>query len=112
GLAMLAILLLSTFLDDQGWWRVLLYWVSWIILLLVSISAGVSLFVTEREERKWDVLLCTPLQAHQIVLAKLFAGLASLAPVGVLLAGFWAIVELLRGVSLIGMVMNIVTLAQ
>jgi ABC-type transport system involved in multi-copper enzyme maturation permease subunit len=112
GLGILAVLLLSTVADTQGWWRVLLYWVSWIILLLVSISAGVSLFVTEREERKWDVLLCTPLQAHDIVLAKLFAGLAGLAPMGLLLAAFWALIELLRGVTLLGMVMNMVTLAQ
>jgi ABC-type transport system involved in multi-copper enzyme maturation permease subunit len=112
GLGILAVLLLSTVADTQGWWRVLLYWVSWIILLLVSVSAGVSLFVTEREERKWDVLLCTPLQAHDIVFAKLVAGLAGLAPMGLLLAAFWALIELLRGVSLLGMAMNMVSLAQ
>jgi ABC-type transport system involved in multi-copper enzyme maturation permease subunit len=112
GLLLLIVLLVTTFPDSSGGWRVLLYWVSWIVMLLVSISAGVSLFVTEREERKWDVLLCTPLAAHHIVFAKLLAGLAGLAPMTLLLAGFWSLVELMRGVSLTGVMMNMVTLLQ
>lgn len=112
GLGILIVLLISTFPDDTGGWRVLLYWVSWIVMLLVSISAGVSLFVTEREERKWDVLLCTPLRAHHIVFAKLIAGLAGLAPLAMLLVGFWSVIELVRGVSPAGVMMNMVTLLQ
>lgn len=111
GLVILAVLLITTFPDDAGGWRVMLYWVSWIVLLLVAISTGVSLFVTEREERKWDVLLSTPLRAHQIVFAKLIAGLAGLGPMSLLLVGFWSLVELLRGVTPLGMLMNMVTLA-
>src|SRR6185503_14442452 len=53
GLAILLFLLTTTIVDTDGWWRVLLYWVSWIVLLLVAIASGISLFVTEREERKW-----------------------------------------------------------
>jgi ABC-type transport system involved in multi-copper enzyme maturation permease subunit len=111
GLTILLFLLLTTIVDGEGVWRILLYWVSWIVMLLFSISAGVSLFVTEREERKWEVLLCTPLRAHEIVFAKLVAGMAGLAPMALLLAGFWALFELLFGVTLGGMFMNMVSLA-
>ena len=112
GLVILTFLLLTTIVDDAGAWRVLLYWSSWIVLLLTAIACGVSLFVTEREERKWEVLLCTPLRAHQIVGAKLVAGLAGLLPMSLLLAAFWALMEWMHGVSLAAIFMNVVTLGQ
>jgi ABC-type transport system involved in multi-copper enzyme maturation permease subunit len=108
GMVLLAFFLFTTLVPNWGAWRVLMYWISSIIFLLVSLATGVSLFVTEREERKWDVLLSTPLESHRIVLAKLLAGLAGLTPLAVSLAGFWAVCELLWGATLRTIVMNIV----
>src|SRR5262249_21765725 len=55
--------------------------------------------------------LSTPLQAHQIVTAKLAAGLAGLAPMVLLLGGFWLLCELAMGVTPGGLVMNSVAIA-
>lgn len=96
GLLILGLLMLTT-MGAEGWWRVLLLWFSWIILYLVALANGVSLFVTEREERKWDVLLSTPLVAREIVWAKLLAGLAGLAPLAILLVVFWSLMTLAYG---------------
>ncbi len=70
-------------------------WIGSGVLVVAALSAGVGLFAKEREERKWDVLLSTPLTAGEIVGAKLTAGLLSWVPLaGVLglLFGFmsWA----------------------
>jgi ABC-type transport system involved in multi-copper enzyme maturation permease subunit len=108
GMVLLAFFLFTTLVPHWGAWRLLMYWISSIIFLLVSLATGVSLFVTEREERKWDVLLSTPLESHGIVLAKLLAGLAGLTPLAVSLAGFWAACELLWGATLRAIVMNLV----
>jgi ABC-type transport system involved in multi-copper enzyme maturation permease subunit len=90
GVAILGFLLLTTMVSE-GWWRILLLWFSWLILYLVALANGVSLFVTEREERKWDVLLSTPLRARDIIAAKLLAGLAGLAPLAIILVVFWTL---------------------
>jgi ABC-type transport system involved in multi-copper enzyme maturation permease subunit len=93
GVGMLAFLMLTTIVSE-GWWRILVLWFSWLILFLVALANGVSLFVTEREERKWDVLLSTPLRARDIIAAKLLAGLAGIAPLAIMLVVFWTLTAL------------------
>jgi ABC-type transport system involved in multi-copper enzyme maturation permease subunit len=105
GVAILAFLMLTT-MGSEGWWRVMLLWFSWIILYLVALANGVSLFVTEREERKWDVLLSTPLRARELIWAKLLAGLAGLAPLAILLVVFWGLMTLAYDGSLVSVVMG------
>jgi ABC-type transport system involved in multi-copper enzyme maturation permease subunit len=97
--------LLTTIISD-GWWRVLVLWFSSLILLLVALANGVSLFVTEREERKWDVLLTTPLGSAEIVAAKLVAGLAGLAPMAAIMVFFWGLMGFAFGVGLQGGIMT------
>jgi ABC-type transport system involved in multi-copper enzyme maturation permease subunit len=55
----------------------------------MALANGVGLFVKEKEERKWDVLLSTPLGSGDILRAKLLAGLVPLAPPTALLLLFW-----------------------
>ncbi|MHC4605860.1 MAG: ABC transporter permease subunit [Planctomycetota bacterium] len=55
----------------------------WIIFLLVAAGGGASLFVKEKEEKKWDILLSTPLTRGQIAYGKLAGGLLGLAPLAV-----------------------------
>jgi len=104
GSALLVFGLLTTLVSD-GWWRVLMLWFSSFVLILVALANGVSLFVTEREERKWDVLLTTPLRAIEIVTAKLLAGLSGLAPMAVILAFFWTLMAFAFGIGLVSTLM-------
>jgi ABC-type Na+ efflux pump permease subunit len=108
---LLGFLLFTTFMDGEGVWRIVMFWVSWFILVLTALANGVSLFVTEREERKWEVLLCTPLSSQEIVSAKLLAGLAGVLPLGGLLGAFWVLSSLAYRGSLHGMVLALSTLA-
>jgi ABC-type transport system involved in multi-copper enzyme maturation permease subunit len=87
GYSLLGFLLLTTVFDRD--WRMSVLWFSWCVLILVAIANGVSLFVSEREERKWEILLSTPLRARDLVFAKLVAGLASLGPTALVLSVFW-----------------------
>jgi ABC-type transport system involved in multi-copper enzyme maturation permease subunit len=109
GVALLLFALLTT-LPSEGWWRVLVLWFSSFVLVLVALANGVSLFVTEREERKWDVLLTTPLRAREIIAAKLLAGLAGLAPMAAILASFWMLMGYAFGVSRISALMTMASL--
>jgi ABC-type transport system involved in multi-copper enzyme maturation permease subunit len=112
GLVILGFFLFTALFDTKGIWRVLMYWLSSIVFLLVSLASGVSLFVTEREEKKWDVLLSTPLESSQIVLAKLLAGLAGLMPLALTMAGFWSCCELLWSATIGTIVMNLVAVGS
>jgi ABC-type transport system involved in multi-copper enzyme maturation permease subunit len=96
----LLVFALLTTIPSEGWWRVLVLWFSSFVLVLVALANGVSLFVTEREERKWDVLLTTPLRASEIVTAKLLAGLSGLAPMAIIMAFFWSLMGYAFGASL------------
>ncbi len=49
----------------------------WGLFLLLSLLLGSSLFVHEKEARKFEMLLCAPITPWQIVRAKLLAGLVS-----------------------------------
>jgi ABC-type transport system involved in multi-copper enzyme maturation permease subunit len=93
GVALLGFLCLTT-LGAESWWRLMILWFSWIVLYLISLANGVSLFVTEREERKWDILLSTPLRSRDLVWAKLCAGLAGVAPMAFVLSVFWFLTAL------------------
>jgi len=106
GGAMLVFALLTT-IPSEGWWRVLVLWFSSFVLVLVALANGVSLFVTEREERKWDVLLTTPLRASEIVTAKLLAGLSGLAPMAVIMAFFWMLMAYAFGATLISALLTL-----
>jgi ABC-type transport system involved in multi-copper enzyme maturation permease subunit len=106
GGALLVFALLTT-IPSEGWWRVLVLWFSSFVLVLVALANGVSLFVTEREERKWDVLLTTPLRAAEIVTAKLLAGLSGLAPMAVIMAFFWTLMAYAFGATLPGTLMTL-----
>jgi ABC-type transport system involved in multi-copper enzyme maturation permease subunit len=109
GGALLVFALLTT-MPSEGWWRVLVLWFSCFVLVLVALANGVSLFVTEREERKWDVLLTTPLRASEIVSAKLLAGLSGLAPMAMIMAFFWVLMGFAFGVSPLSALMTAVSL--
>lgn len=106
GALLLAFILLTTTVS-QEWWRILVLWFTSLILALVALANGVSLFVTEREERKWDILLSTPLRASEIVLAKLVAGLSGLAPIALIMAVFWSLMSLAYPITLFGWTMAI-----
>jgi len=62
------------------------------ILWLLSLSNGSSLFVTEKEERKWDILLSTPLTSAEILGAKLLAGVVPVLPTVITILLFWTAV--------------------
>lgn len=64
-----------------------------LILWLLALSNGASLFVTEKEERKWDILLATPLTAAQILGAKLLAGIVPVLPTACTVLLFWAAIS-------------------
>jgi len=59
------------------------------VLLLTGLSSGVGLFVKEKEERKWEILLATPLGSYEILRAKLLAGLVPMLPTALTLTLFW-----------------------
>jgi ABC-type transport system involved in multi-copper enzyme maturation permease subunit len=62
---------------------------STLLLWLQALANGASLFVKEKEERKWDILLATPLRSGQILSAKLLAGLVPVLPMAGSIAFFW-----------------------
>jgi ABC-type transport system involved in multi-copper enzyme maturation permease subunit len=92
GSLLLGILLLTSTFDRE--WRIAVLFFSWGVLVLIAVANGVSLFVAEREERKWDILLSTPLRARELVFAKLVAGLASIGPTALVLSVFWFLIGL------------------
>ena len=53
------------------------FYVLWIVLTLLIILVGASLFVLEKRDRRYEVLLSSPVSARRIVGAKLMAGLLS-----------------------------------
>lgn len=59
------------------------------VLLFTGLSSGVGLFVKEKEERKWEILLATPLGSTDILRAKLLAGLVPMVPTALTLTLFW-----------------------
>lgn len=64
-------------------------WISTLLLWFLALSNGASLFVKEKEERKWDILLATPLGSWDIVGAKLLAGMVPILPALSIFALFW-----------------------
>lgn len=64
-------------------------WISTLLLWFLAISNGASLFVKEKEERKWDILLATPLGSGDILSAKLLAGIVPVVPALAVFALFW-----------------------
>ncbi|MHC4607753.1 MAG: ABC transporter permease subunit [Planctomycetota bacterium] len=74
--------------DWEDWLAVILV-VFWAVCVLIAAGSGASLFVKEKEEKKWDILLSTPLTCRKIVLGKIFGGLIGLAPMGICLALIW-----------------------
>ena len=64
-------------------------WICTLLLWFLALSNGASLFVKEKEERKWDILLATPLGSRDILGAKLLAGLVPVVPALAVLALFW-----------------------
>lgn len=56
------------------------YSVSALILLLLAIGAGASSFAREEEDRRWEMLVATPIRGAQFVSGKLCAAGLSLVP--------------------------------
>ncbi len=75
-------------------------WILSAIVLLMGLASGASLFVKEKEERKWDILLATPLTSPEIVWAKLVAGVVPLIPIIGILALFWGAIGWLHRLAL------------
>lgn len=91
-LLLIVVLPLSLLFAGGFGWQIPMLWISGIVLLILAMGSGVSLFVKEKEERKWDVLLSTPLTAGEIVGAKLLGGLTSLAPLSAILLFLFSLV--------------------
>lgn len=87
GVALLVLLALS-FCFGLNYLRFFM-WLTAVGYLLLALSNGVGLFVTEKEERKLEALLSTPLPSGDIVGSKLIAGLVPLAPGAVILTVLW-----------------------
>ena len=85
--------LLLLILSLTFWWGVqYLQWPLWgltLLLWFLCLSNGASLFVKEKEERKWDILLATPLTTREILWSKLCAGIVPMLPLLVIVAFFW-----------------------
>jgi ABC-type transport system involved in multi-copper enzyme maturation permease subunit len=75
--------------DDLPW----LAWIATALFWYMALSNGASLFVKEKEERKWDLLLATPLRSSEILLSKLAAGIVPVLPVAAAIAFFWIMVH-------------------
>jgi len=73
--------------------------VTTLMLWFLALSNGASLFVTEKEERKWDILLATPLRSAQILSAKLLAGMVPVLPTVVTIVLFWAAIHFTHRLS-------------
>jgi len=58
------------------------------LMILASIGAGASAFTKEKEEKRWDILLTTPMTAAQVLSAKLAGALLSVAPLAIVLCVF------------------------
>jgi ABC-type transport system involved in multi-copper enzyme maturation permease subunit len=80
GLVFAGLLPISALMMQNGGWGGPFYWLGAVVLLFLAMSRGAGLFVQEREERKWEVLLSTPLTPREILLSKLLAGLVPLLP--------------------------------
>jgi len=80
GLLLLVFLPLGLLTRSEGGVYAFLFGATAFLLLILGLATGVSLFVREKEEKKWDVLLSTPLSSWDILRAKFLSGLASLAP--------------------------------
>ncbi len=106
GLFLFLLLPLSLAISGEDEWHVPAIWFSGVLLLLMAMANGVGLFVREKEERKWDILLSTPLTPWEIVRAKLAAGLASLAPLALILLFFFSLVAWIYGLGVLGWMMT------
>jgi ABC-type transport system involved in multi-copper enzyme maturation permease subunit len=100
GLLLLLVPFVLALPDDD--WQAPAVWGSGLLLLLMAMAVGVGLFVREKEERKWDVLLSTPLSAWEILRAKLLAGLAALAPLWVISSLYFVLVAWAYRLGLLG----------
>jgi len=67
------------------------FYLLWIVLTLLVILTGASLFVLEKQNRQFEMLLSSPVSARRIVGAKLMAGLLS--------AESWHLILLWLGVA-------------
>jgi ABC-type transport system involved in multi-copper enzyme maturation permease subunit len=85
----LLILLASSFVMTD-YLTIIPFFVTTLLLWILALSNGASLFVTEKEERKWDILLATPLTSGQILSAKLLAGLVPILPTVVTIILYWS----------------------
>jgi len=102
GLLFLVLLPLSFLVTGGTAWPVPLLWFSSILLLLMAMAGGASLFVKEKEERKWDVLLSTPLTGWEIIRAKLYAGTLALVPLSAVLLLLFTLLCWSYGIGLAG----------
>jgi ABC-type transport system involved in multi-copper enzyme maturation permease subunit len=88
-LVLLMVLAFSLNLElDQLWIPAL---ATTILFWFLALANGASLFVKEKEERKWDLLLATPLGSGQILAAKLGAGIVPVLPMAATLTLFWSV---------------------
>jgi ABC-type transport system involved in multi-copper enzyme maturation permease subunit len=80
GLLLVVLVPSALFFSEEREIYAFLYGATSLLLLILGVATGVSLFVREKEERKWDVLLSTPLSSWDILKAKLLSGIVALAP--------------------------------
>lgn len=77
-------------------------WMSAIMLLFMAVGGATGLFAREKEERKWEILLATPVSGAAVLRAKFLAGLAGLLPLAAILALLFTGLCAARGVGLAG----------
>ena len=93
-ISLVLILLLALAFNLDRRYLPLPIWITSVLLWLLGLANGASLFVREKEERKWDILLATPLSSSQILTAKLVAGFVPLLPMGLTILFFWTLLGL------------------
>jgi ABC-type transport system involved in multi-copper enzyme maturation permease subunit len=88
-LVLLVVLAFTLRLDLSYFW--IPAFATTILIWFLALANGASLFVKEKEERKWDILLATPLESRQILAAKLLAGLVPVIPMVAASLFFWGL---------------------
>jgi ABC-type transport system involved in multi-copper enzyme maturation permease subunit len=98
----LGLLTLSALIMQNGGVGAAFLWLGGMVLHFLAMARGAGLFVQEREERKWEVLLSTPLTAREILWSKVLAGVIPLLPFALFYFGILTLFSLAWRVEPLG----------
>jgi ABC-type transport system involved in multi-copper enzyme maturation permease subunit len=111
-LIMLGLLTLMALLNG---WGAVFFFVMLLVLFVVAIAAGASLFSRDREGRRWETLFVTPVRAQDVITAKLLS--LPFSSEGLVLAAETAVASILyfqtfhQGASVPGVLGSMIFLA-